>query len=312
LIDTLKELTPTEINKLREFLKLIPNSQRTEIMTIRVAQQEYKSYTQNNLSEKTRKSVDTSFKHLIGFFGQHKILIDIGLRDVERFLAQVRLSAPAGYRVYFRTLKAAFNKFVDWGYISYNAFTKIKLPKQQQLKPVFIDKSQLNQISAYIKTNVVQYMTRLSFYTGLRLCECVNLKWESVDLNNKLLTVGDEQFNTKSRKQRVVPLCAEALEVLISAFIPEERRSEFVFCKMNGNPFTGDYISKRFKRACREAEMDERIHFHTLRHSFASNLVQRGVPLYSVKELLGHSSIVTTEIYSHLNLQSLREAVDKL
>ena len=58
--------------------------------------------------------------------------------------------------------------------------------------------------------------------------------------------------------------------------------------------------------------MDESIHFHTLRHSFASSLAQKGVNLYVIKELLGHSSISTTEIYSHLNVDSLREAVDKL
>ncbi len=60
------------------------------------------------------------------------------------------------------------------------------------------------------------------------------------------------------------------------------------------------------------ADIDGAIHFHSLRHSFASNLAQKGVSLYVIKELLGHSSITTTEIYSHLNMDSLREAVGKL
>jgi len=88
--------------------------------------------------------------------------------------------------------------------------------------------------------------------------------------------------------------------------------STYIFSKSDGKKFTGDYFSRRFKRVCRKAELDKSIHFHSLRHSFASNLVQKGVSLYTVKELLGHASISTTEIYSHLNMDSLREAVEKL
>jgi integrase/recombinase XerD len=84
-----------------------------------------------------------------------------------------------------------------------------------------------------------------------------------------------------------------------------------VFCKKDGSKYCGNYVSRKFKNACIAAEMNEAIHFHSLRHSFASNLVQKGVPLYTIKELLGHSSISTTEIYSHLNMDSLREAIKK-
>lgn len=84
-----------------------------------------------------------------------------------------------------------------------------------------------------------------------------------------------------------------------------------MFCKVSGERYTGDHISQSFKRACKAAGFDDAIHFHSLRHSFASNLVQKGVPLYTIKELLGHSSISTTEIYSHLNLETLREAIAK-
>ena len=85
-----------------------------------------------------------------------------------------------------------------------------------------------------------------------------------------------------------------------------------MFCKADGKKYTGDHISQSFKRACKAAGIESSIHFHSLRHSFASNLVQKGVPLYTIKELLGHSSISTTEIYSHLNMETLREAVKKL
>jgi integrase/recombinase XerD len=68
-------------------------------------------------------------------------------------------------------------------------------------------------------------------------------------------------------------------------------------------------INDKHKRISRAAKLNDDIHFHTLRHSFASNLVQRGVNLYVVKELLGHEDIKTTQIYSHLTQSSLSKAV---
>jgi len=73
-----------------------------------------------------------------------------------------------------------------------------------------------------------------------------------------------------------------------------------------------DYVSKRFKRAVRSTGLNEDIHFHTLRHSFASNLIQKGASIYVVKELLGHESISTTQIYSHLQSENLSQAVSLL
>lgn len=88
--------------------------------------------------------------------------------------------------------------------------------------------------------------------------------------------------------------------------------NRYVFCKKDGSKYCGNYVSRKFKNACIAAGIENEIHFHSLRHSFASTLVQKGVPLYTIKELLGHSSISTTEIYSHLNMETLREAIGKL
>jgi integrase/recombinase XerD len=71
-------------------------------------------------------------------------------------------------------------------------------------------------------------------------------------------------------------------------------------------------ISKQFKKIVRNANLNDKIHFHTLRHSFASLLVQKGVSLYVVKELLGHEDLATTQIYSHLDTSSLLIAIEAL
>jgi len=87
---------------------------------------------------------------------------------------------------------------------------------------------------------------------------------------------------------------------------------QFNSFKCSGIKLSVDFINKQFKKAVRAAKLNDKIHFHTLRHSFASMLVQRGVSLYVVKELLGHEDLSTTQIYSHLQNQNLMDAVNLL
>ena len=83
-----------------------------------------------------------------------------------------------------------------------------------------------------------------------------------------------------------------------------------VFSKSGGIKFNNDYVTKNFKKAVRKAELNDKVHFHTLRHSFASRLVQRGASIYVVKELLGHTDVTTTQIYSHLEQSNLKDVMN--
>lgn len=83
------------------------------------------------------------------------------------------------------------------------------------------------------------------------------------------------------------------------------------FSKSNSFPFNRDYVSRAFKKVVRKADLREKIHIHILRHSFASNLALKGVPITVLKDLLGHSSIVVTQIYSYSNMDSLKSAIQK-
>lgn len=324
----LKNISSNDLEKLKMLFSIIPGNEQKEIITLRFFAEEYGKMIKLNRSKSYYVSVCSSFKHLIEFFGYGKSIQTISLKDVENFLTHLQhnvikhrsSSSSEGYRVYFRTLKAAFNKAKDWGYVKENFFTKVKLPKRQKLVSVFISSDQLSGICGQIKNEIVKDIVAFAFYTGMRLNEIVNLRFKNIDLNVRIITVGDDKFLTKGRNQRFIPICDEAFKILIkrketpSFILPlskMENINRFVFCKSNGVRFTGDYISKRFKLACRIVGLDNTIHFHSLRHSFASNLVQKGVPLYTIKELLGHSSISTTEIYSHLNMETLREAIKK-
>lgn len=313
LTSLLGKLSVEDIEKLKLLMSF--NADVKEAVTLRVFAAEYKTLIQNNRSATYYRSVVVALNYLDKYFKTQKAINSISLKEVESFLIYLQQNVKKGYVVYYRNLKAAFNKAKDWGYVKENYFTKIKLPKRQKTVPAFINSDQLSAISSQIENYAVRDVVVLAFYTGMRLNEIVNLRWKNINLNNRVITVGDEFFETKGRKQRFIPICDEAIflfQAIIEGLKAIPIGNSYVFCKSNGEKFTGDYFTKRFKRACNKAGIDKGIHFHSLRHSFASNLVQKGVSLYKIKELLGHSSITTTEIYSHLDLDSLREAIKTL
>lgn len=88
--------------------------------------------------------------------------------------------------------------------------------------------------------------------------------------------------------------------------------NNYIFYRIKGIKFNENYVSKQFKVAVRDCGLNDNIHFHTPRHSFASRLIQKGASVFVVKELLGHEDIKTTQIYSHLKTENLTEAVNLL
>jgi len=271
---------------------------------------EYLKYIENNFSRSYLRSATLSFTHLSRFFGEQKSLNELSVKDAEDFKNSLMQTAPLGYKVYLRNMKAAFNKAVDWEMIISNPFAKVKITQVQQVAPIFICRDELDIILKHTGSPIIRELFLFGFYTGCRLGEIVNLKWKHIDLNRKLLTVGDDDLHTKNKRTRTIPIC-KILYSNLGQLRYTGDGDHYIFSKSNGFPFNRDYISRAFKKVVRKAGLREKIHFHTLRHSFASNLAIKGVPLIVIKELLGHSSIVTTQIYSHSDLASLQKAVGK-
>lgn len=274
--------------------------------------EEYHKYSGIHHSVKYQKSINNAFKHFNEFFGDDVLLTEMGVRQVELFIQSLIKKVPKGFRVYYRNLKAAFNKAVDWEYLTLNPFLKIKLPKRQNLHPFFIDRMDLGLVIDASKNKMLAAIYLFAFLTGCRLSEVTNIKWEDLDLDRNLITVGTQDFTTKSREQRIIPICENLNRYLKEMFVDWKNLTGFLFVKENNYPYSSDYVSKQFKKSVRLAGLDERIHFHTLRHSFASQLVQKQVPIYTVQKLLGHSSVTTTEIYAHIDTNELKNAINKL
>jgi len=275
--------------------------------------EEYKTYVRNTYSEKyLKKAVRPSFmafqKHI-----KDIPLNQISTRIIDQFISSASASSKHSASLYHRTLKAAFNKAVVWNYLEDNPFNKIKAPKVPKSFPVFISESELIIILNKTEMQLMKDIFTTAFFTGMRLGELVNMKWNWIDFKENIITVkNSSEFNSKNKRERIIPIHTKVQTILKNLYQLGKFENTLVFSRYEGIKLNEDFVSKQFKKAVRAAKLNDKIHFHTLRHSFASALVQRGISLYAVKELLGHGNIKTTQIYSHLQKDNLMEAVNRL
>ena len=145
----------------------------------------------------------------------------------------------------------------------------------------------------------------------MRINEILSMTWQWIDLKGDVITIRNSRFfQTKNKRERIIPLHPRVKEVFLRRLSTDLH--QLVFYRIPGIKLNAGFVSKKFKKAVRLANLNPAYHFRTLRHSFASNLVQKGVSLYTLKELLGHGSVKTTEIYSHLQTDTLSNAVNLL
>ena len=150
----------------------------------------------------------------------------------------------------------------------------------------------------------MQDLIRFGLNTGLRTGEIFSLRWSNVDVERNVLNV----FANKTDKIRTVPINAEARIVL--NLWAQCKKNEYVFYNhQTGKPFVG--LKAGFALACPKGGIDG-VTWHTLRHTFASRLLNRGVDIVTVQQLLGHSTVTVTMRYTHTNLDSKKAAVAKL
>jgi len=274
--------------------------------------QEYLNYCKSCRSQSyIERSIIPAFNKFSAFVGATN-LNKISSRQVDKFITSINGYSKSAAGLYYRTLKAAFSKAVVWEYMPENPFKKIKAPKQVKSLPIFINKEDFQKILNNTSHKFLKDIFLTAFYTGMRLSEVLNMNWSWIDFSQNLIIIkNSDSFITKSREERVIPFHQRVKEIFIHRY-STNGKSNYVFYRTESIQLNNNFVSKQFKKAVRQSGLNDDIHFHTLRHSFASNLVQSGSSLYIVKELLGHQDFQTTQIYSHLTPFNLSVAVKQL
>ena len=206
---------------------------------------------------------------------------------------------------YLKTLRRMFNVAITWGYADKNPVKGIKFYSEKDAKRdrVLTEKEEDRLLEA--ASDGLRPILIVALNTGMRKGEILRLMWQDVDLENRIILVRE----IKSGKPRTLPINSRLLDELMRL---KERNlnSECLFT----NSKTGEQLKsvrRRFDDALQAAKI-ENFRFHDLRRTFGSRLALAGVDLNRIKELLGHASIKTTEIYLHAELKDIREAVEVL
>jgi len=200
------------------------------------------------------------------------------------------------------SLKAWSNWAVKMKYIYENPVKDVKKYKIPLNPKRFLSSEEIDRLLTSAKTagKTLYPAVATAVYTGMRQAEIFSLEWQDIDFKREQITIQNKEgFTTKSKKFRIIPLH----DKLAAALKPARKDSGVCFDKVNQR--------RIFRRIIKKAKLSG-IGWHSLRHTFASHLVMNGVDLTTVSKLLGHASITTTMIYSHLSREHINGAVEKL
>jgi len=312
-LEILRNISTEEIEKYQMLKAVFGNGVAIKKQTtLKEFYDEYIAHAEFNLAPRSVISIQQSFKTLLQYFSPIRPIDSIKLIDLEKFIRTIQVNAPNGYRVYYRTLKAAFNRAKLWGYISVNEFEKIKLPRIQKVKADYLSANEITLIADNAESDLIKNVIVFAYNTGMRLSEITFLEWTAVNLDKKIITIGTERFVTKSKKIRHIPMNNTVYKLMLRIKPTEKQNKKYVFGKNANTHYTPDFFSKKFKEALRKTGIKTDYCFHSLRSGFASRLAQLGVPIITISKLLGHSQISTTMIYSQVNLDDLRQGIEKL
>ncbi len=207
-------------------------------------------------------------------------------------------------------LSSAFNYAISKKYLSENLVKGIKKPKIIEKLPLFFSEIEFEILLRVIDNEDLKDLVVFAVNTGLRQSDIVNLEWRQINFRNQSLVLDNQNSQTKSRKVHTIPLNIKALQILTAREI-KCRNSERVFIYL-GKPIKALFLSHKFKKYIKRSGLNPQLSFHNLRHTFASWLVQKGVPIYQISKLLTHSDLRVTQIYTHLTEQDLLKAVNSL
>ena len=209
-------------------------------------------------------------------------------------------------------LKKIFNSAVEWGKLKQSPIAGARKLATEEYEWTWLNREQSETFLEACDDRWYPFFATL-LWTGMRLGEVIALRWEDIIWSSSQIRVRRSYYRgqyvtPKSGKGRDIPMNSVLVEVLKGL---RHLKGDLVFCTAEGKPLDPANAKRPFQAALRRAGLP-RTRIHDLRHSFASQLVAKGVPLKAVQELLGHADIKMTLRYSHLAPSDRRDAVEVL
>lgn len=240
--------------------------------------------------------------------------VSVTQRDVRAwiaYLAKIKMSARS-IRRKVQALRAFYKFLMKRGHVSDNPATEVELAKVRKSLPAFVREENMNELLDE-ETDMRDFeavrnklMVMMFYETGIRRAELIGLKDANVDVRT-----GELKVLGKRNKERIVPFGGELADWVekyrqVRRAVIGIENSETFFVRENGEPMYPMMVHRIVKEKLEEAGGSSKQSPHVLRHTFASSMLNGGADLSSVKELLGHESLATTQVYTHITFRELK------
>ena len=264
----------------------------------------------------SNNTIDSYKEDLIKFrdFFKNKSINEIDIDDLKRYvkyLNDLNLNELSISRA-ISCIKSFYKYLNIEKIIDNNPSDSLYLPKVRKKLPNTLSEEEVDKLLDINLSDTFSYrnkaMLEVLYATGLRVSELVNLKMENIDFESDIIrTFG------KGNKERVIPI-GEYARYYLDLYLKDYRymllkhgNNEYVFLNNHGKNMTRQGFFKIIKQIASDAGINKEISPHILRHSFASHLLKHGADLRTIQELLGHSNVSTTQIYTHISNEELKE-----
>jgi integrase len=266
-------------------------------------------YEQEHVLRKLRhRGVKGYMNNLRAFFGD-RTLADITPKLIVAYKNKRYEDgkAPATINRELANLKKAFNLALrEWEWCHQNPVTRVSMEKENNKRDRWLSEEEESRLLTACAPWLHDLVT-FALHTGMRMGEILELTWRGVDFTRRTVTV----MRSKNGERRTIPVNETVLRVLKEKAKVRSLASDLVFCSKAFTPMESGHLRRSFRLALSKAKIEE-FHFHDLRHTFATRLVQAGIDLYKVQQLLGHKSPIMTQRYAHHYPESLRDGVEIL
>ena len=234
----------------------------------------------------------------------------IDLLNYLTYLKEKEHYTPKSINTIISMLKSFYNYLLLDGYIENNPTSLLKSPKIPKKLPNYLSEEEISKLFYSIDTSKNlgkrNYLLLLLLYdTGVRVSELINIRINDIDFENKTIKIIG-----KGDKERLVYFTSDALAVILDYL--RENNKNYLFSNQKGTPITRNEVYNIVVRCCEEAGINKHVTPHMIRHSFATHMIINDADIMSVKTILGHSNVTTTQIYTHFNKKDLKRKYDEL
>jgi len=260
------------------------------------------------LSEGTQGAYVEAVKHLARHFNRSPdLLSEDDVRHFFVYLAETRRLAKSTIRVHLFAIKFLFRRTLQR---PWPLFDLLRVKRDQKL-PVVLSRHEVRQLLARVRHPAASMASALMYACGLRVSEAVHLRAEEIDSGRMVVAVR----NGKGNKDRYVPLPQPTLQRLRDYWRRHRPKPWLLPDRSGTRPLCPETVRRCLQAAARQAGLSKPVGCHTLRHSYATHLLERGIDLRVIQGLLGHRGIRTTARYLHLTagvLNNVQASVDQL